>query len=100
MKEVQSWILDTNVFVSGLLNPAGYPGRLLDAVLAGALRLTYADRIAHEYREVLACPKFGLPPELLETVLHELRNQDAVAALPQAAELPDPDDLPFLEVAA
>jgi len=31
--------LDTNVLVSGMINPVGAPGRLVDMVRAGALQL-------------------------------------------------------------
>ena len=48
--EAPTWVLDTNVIVSGLLVAAGFSGRLLDAVLTGRLSLAYDDRI-----EVPAC---------------------------------------------
>lgn len=100
MKSIPSWVLDPNVLVAGLLNAHGFPGRLLDAVLAGALRMTFDDRIEREYREVLARPKFAIPRSLREAILGELRNQDAVAAVSrQVTPVPDVDDLPFLEVA-
>lgn len=100
MRSVPSWVLDTNVLVAGLLNAHGFPGRLLDAVLAGALRITFDDRIEREYREVLARPKFAIPAGLREPILGELKNQDAVtAASTELKTLPDADDLPFLEVA-
>ena len=95
MKTVPSWVLDTNVLVSGLLNAHGFPGRLLDAILAGALRITFDDRIEREYREVLARPKFAIPAALREAILGELKNQDGVTAVSrQAKSLPDIDDLP------
>ena len=100
MKTVPSWVLDTNVLVSGLLNAHGFPGRLLDAILAGALRITFDDRIEREYREMLARPKFAIPAALREAILGELKNQDAVTAVSREVKsLPDIDDLPFLEVA-
>ncbi len=101
MKATPSWVLDTNVLVSGLLNAYGPPGRLLDSVLSGTLRLTYDDRIEREYREVLARPKFGFSAPLREAFLSELKHQDPVAAAvwPRKKNLPDPDDLPFLEAA-
>ncbi len=101
MKTVPSWVLDTNVLVSGLLNANGFPGRLLDAVLAGALRITFDDRIEGEYREVLARSKFAIQAALRDAILGELKNQDAVVAMSQAVKsLPDIDDLPFFEVAS
>lgn len=42
------WVLDTNVVVSGLLSAHGPPARLLDAALAGSLRLSLDDRIEAE----------------------------------------------------
>jgi uncharacterized protein len=94
-----SWVLDTNVIVSGVLNPHGYPGRLVDAIIAGTLRLTLDDRILTEYREVLARPKFGISRAQLEAVFSLLLNQDLVTPQPLTTDLPDPDDLPFLEAA-
>jgi uncharacterized protein len=95
-----SWVLDTNVVVSGLLVAVGYSGRLLDAVLAGRLRMSYDDRIEAEYREVLSRPRFAIAPERREAFLAELKNQDAVVAEPWSCPTPpDLDDVPFLEVA-
>ena len=97
---VPSWVLDTNVIISGLLNPHGCPGRLLDMALARALRLTYDDRIEAEYREVMARDRFSISRERRESFLAILRFQDSVTALPWKTALPpDPDDLMFLEVA-
>jgi len=94
------WVLDTNIVVSGLLVAAGFSGRLLDAILAGRLRVTYDDRIEAEYREVLARPRLAISPERREAFLAELKNQDHVLAEPWTGLAPpDPDDLPFLEVA-
>lgn len=93
-------VLDTNVLVSGLLNPHGPPGRVLDLVLSGTLTLLFDDRILSEYREVLARPRFGFNPVDVETVLaHLVSEGEAVLAAPIPFTLPDPDDLPFLEVA-
>ena len=46
----------------GLLNPHGPPGRILDLVLAGKLRLLLDDRVVDEYREVLLRPRFDFDP--------------------------------------
>ena len=95
-----SWVLDTNVIVSGLLVAVGFPGRLLDSVLTGRLRMAYDDRIEAEYREVLARPRFFISPERREAFLAEFKNQDATLAEPWPHSTPpDQDDLPFLEVA-
>jgi uncharacterized protein len=94
-----SWVLDTNVIVSGVLNPHGYPGRLVDAIIAGTLRLTLDDRILTEYREVLARSKFSISRAQLEAIFSLFLNQDLVTPPALTTDLPDPDDLPFLEAA-
>ena len=97
----QSWVFDTNVVVSGLLTTNGFSARLIDAVLAGLLRMAYDDRIEAEYREVLVRPKLRISSIRREAFLDELRNQDRVTAMPWVGvNLPDQDDLPFLETAS
>ena len=94
-------VLDTNVLVSGLLNPRGAPGRLLDLLLAGQIVPLFDDRIVAKYREVLARPRFGFEDRDARAVLDYLTLAgEPVAAPPLDVTLPDPDDLPFLEVAA
>jgi putative PIN family toxin of toxin-antitoxin system len=94
-------VLDTNVLVSALLSPFGPPARVLDLILGGEARLAYDDRVMAEYREVLARPRFGFEPEEVADLLAYLEaDGEPVAARPLARELPDADDLPFLEVAA
>jgi len=93
-------VLDTNVLVSGLLNPHGAPGRLVDLLVAGDLTIAYDDRILAEYREVLARPAFPFEPRDVAGVLRTLSSQGLpVVPRPLSVDLPDPDDLPFLEVA-
>ncbi len=93
-------VLDTNILVSALLSPFGPPARVLDMVLGGDIQVAYDDRLLAEYREVLARPKFSFAPEDVATVLAYLEaDGERVTARPLSCELPDPDDLPFLEVA-
>lgn len=94
-------VLDTNVLVSGLLSPFGTPARVLDLLTAGALVPLFDDRIFQEYADVLARPRFGFAGDDVGTLLAYVRTQgELVVAPPLDVELPDPDDLPFLEVAA
>lgn len=94
-------VLDTNILVSALLSPFGPPARVLDMVLSGDIRAAYDDRLMAEYREVLARPKFSFAPDDVATVLAYLETDgERVTARPLPVELPDADDLPFLEVAA
>ena len=94
-------VLDTNVLVSGLLNPDGAPGRILDWILAGQLHILYDDRTLAEYSDVLACPKFGFSSDLARAVVGYLRlSGKSVTARPlPEGLLPDPGDYPFAEVA-
>jgi putative PIN family toxin of toxin-antitoxin system len=93
-------VLDTNILVSALLSPFGPPARVLDMVLGGDVQVAYDDRLMAEYREVLARPKFGFAPDDVATVLAFLETDgERVTAAPLPCELPDPDDLPFLEIA-
>lgn len=95
---VVRWVLDTNVIVSGLLSPAGPPGRLLDAALAGTLRLVYDDRIAGEYREVLERPALRIDAGSRDAFLAVLSLHELVVVPPWTGPSPpDPDDQMFLE---
>lgn len=94
-------VVDTNVLVSGAINPYGPPGRILDAILAKAIIVLYDDRILAEYREVLLRPVFGFEAADVDALLGflELAGEPIVAE-PLPVSLPDATDLPFLEVAA
>jgi putative PIN family toxin of toxin-antitoxin system len=93
-------VLDTNVVVSALLNSFGAPGRVLDLVLAGELTVAYDDRVLAEWREVLRREKFGFAVRDVEALLGFVEAEGlGVNPKPLGAELPDPDDVPFLEVA-
>ena len=93
-------VLDTNVLVSGVLNPHGPPGRIVSALLAETITVLHDDRILSEYREVLLRPAFGFPGPDVEVLLDFLESAgEHVSAEPLMLILPDPKDLPFLEVA-
>jgi putative PIN family toxin of toxin-antitoxin system len=94
-------VIDTNILVASLIQPVGFCGRLLDLVVDGAADACVDDRILAEYAEVLPRRKFHLPPEKIETTLDFSRQSGIpVIAHPLSVALPDPDNLPFLEVAA
>ena len=93
-------VVDTNVLVSGLLNPRGAPGRIVDLVIAGEVDLVVDDRILDEYSEVLGRQEFGFDRKDVETLLAAVAATAVhVSCVPLAAKLPDPDDEPFLEAA-
>ncbi len=95
-------VLDTNVLVSGMINPSGPPGRLVDLLRAGALFPAVDDRILAEYAAVLRRPELAtwFRASDVEHVLDYLRgNSRRVLATRTIRALPDPTDAPFLEVA-
>jgi putative PIN family toxin of toxin-antitoxin system len=94
-------VLDTNVLVSALLNPRGTPGRILDLVLSGAVVVLYDDRMLAEYRDVLSRPKLRIAPIEAAVLLDFIETEGVLcSAPPLSIDLPDPEDLPFIEVAA
>ena len=100
MADAPTWVLDTNVLVSGLLSPFAPPGRLVDALLGRRLRLAFDDRVELEYREVLARPRLGIERGRREAFLAILQFQAHVIPLPWPhRHSPDADDTVFLEVA-
>jgi len=93
-------VIDTNVIVSGILNPHGSPGRIVNALLSEVITALYDDRVLEEYREVLLRPTFGFSSSNVETVLDFVESAgEYVSAKPLSLILPDRNDLPFLEVA-
>ncbi len=93
-------MIDANVLVASPIQPLGSCGRLLDLVVDGAVETCVDDRILAEYEHVLPRRKFHLPPEKIRTTLDFFRQSGIpVIAHPLTVVLPDPDDLPFLEVA-
>jgi putative PIN family toxin of toxin-antitoxin system len=97
----QLWVLDTNVLVSALLSTQGPPAKLWDALGAGRYLLAYDPRILHEYQDVLSRPKFGFTaPEVADMFGVIARSGEIVIPTTALPPLTDPDDTPFLEVAA
>ncbi len=93
-------VVDTNVIVSGVLNPHGSPGRIVNALLTETITVLHDDRILSEYREVLLRPTFAFPRSDVEILVDFVESAgEYVSAKPLSLLLPDPNDLPFLEVA-
>ena len=93
-------VIDTNVVVSGIINPHGAPGRMLDAVLAKVVLVLHDDRILDEYRQVLRRPVFDFAHSHIDALLDFVEmNGEHVSTRHIGVVLPDPTDLPFLEVA-
>lgn len=93
-------VLDTNVLVSGFLNPYGPPGAIVGLAASGDLTLCYDARILAEYREVLLRPKFGLDAAAVDDFLAQIEAEgEPAAAAPLPQRLADRSDEAFLEVA-
>ena len=93
-------VIDTNVIVSGLLNPYRHPAEILRLLLTGSLKLFYDARIISEYSEVLNRSKFQFDKENISIFVKEIETAGTpVIPLPLKKSLPDPDDNMFLEAA-
>ena len=93
-------VIDTNVFISGLLNADGEPARVLNPFLQGKLTLLHDNRILSEYEEVLKRPKFAFAPRQVEHLLEFIRSEGVyVVADSSPVVFRDEDDQAFYEVA-
>ncbi|HLN57554.1 MAG TPA: PIN domain-containing protein [Thermoanaerobaculia bacterium] len=94
-------VVDTNVLVAGILSASGPPGWIAEALLSGEIEPVLDARIRAEYEDVLGRPELSLDPERVAAVLDVIDNFGLeVVAPPWPEPLPDPDDAPFLAVAA
>ena len=94
-------VIDTNVLVSALLSSYEDAAtvQVVKHLFSGAFIPLYSDQIMAEYREVLSRKKFHFPPEMVSTMLQEIRKHGVFVEAHSAGEsLPDPKDLPFYEV--
>ena len=93
-------VLDTNLLVSGLLNPRGAPANILRLVLNESIDIVVDERILLEYESVLRRPKFSAVRKEADRVVKQIGFlAERVTAGPLKIRIPDPDDLPFMEVA-
>lgn len=95
-------VFDTNVMISGILSPAGTPGKLLDAILDGCCQPVVTDSILAEYEAVMCRPKFRFPASRIHFLLDAIRARAIYAPFApviHADALPDPEDVIFLEAA-
>jgi putative PIN family toxin of toxin-antitoxin system len=96
-------VIDTNVFVSGLINPNGPPGRILKAVRLKKFTLITCPEINDEIMDVLNRPhlrdKYGLGELLFDVAFILWELAEPAAHLPPASASSDPDDNKFLSAA-
>ena len=95
-------VLDTNVVVSGFLNEAGIPGRILQMASRGQLQAVYSTVIVLEYTEVLMRSKFSFERHKVLAVMDGLYRHGIQVHPPHISHtgVKDIDDLPFFAAAA
>ena len=93
-------VADTNVIVSALIKPFSDSAQILNMVLSGKVRLAYDTRIIKEYEEVLKRDKFGFDFDQIDSIMIQIKEEGVpISPLPVDENLPDKDDLPFIEAA-
>ena len=93
-------VIDTNVIISGLLNPSGVPAKIINLILNEELTLLYDNRILNEYENVLNRKKFRFEREIIGSLLDFIKNEGLfIAANPISKHFTDESDKMFLEVA-
>jgi len=92
-------VLDTNVLVSGLINPNGIPAQILNLILHEELIVLYDSRIIEEYELVLSREKFGFEKEMIDPLLDYIKNVGIfILAKPVKINFPDDGDRKFYEI--
>lgn len=92
-------VLDTNVLVSGLLNPNGPPAAILNLLVNEKLELLYDSRIIQEYIEVLRRAEFGFDSDSIEALVEYLEDEgEHIYAEPTDQAFRDEYDRMFYEV--
>lgn len=94
-------VIDTNVLVSGGLNPSGNPGRVLAAVERLLLQPVISSDVMCEYRDVLVRPRLRLEREWVVRMLDNFEMLGLLLVPPpiDVTPLPDPGDAPFVALA-
>jgi len=87
------------VLVSGLLSSNGTPSRILNLVINGNVILVLDTRIFNEYSDVLKREKFSFPKDAVNEIITFIHREGVfISSLPLNCNIPDPGDLPFVEV--
>ncbi len=89
-KSLRATVVDTNLFVSGLINSLGLPRMLLEAWYAERHTLLVTEAVIAEYHRVLPRSrlrdKFGLSPETATAFLTQVRDRGVpVTPIPELA---------------
>ena len=80
-------VIDTNLFVSGLIAPAGLPARLVDAVLDRSITVVTSVELNLEVAEVLERPslvrRYQIDMAIKQALLDRLATAEHVDPLPR-----------------
>jgi len=95
-------VTDTNVLISGILNPLGPPGRIVDFLRNGVLQPVIDDRIFSEYVDVLRREyflRYFEESEREDVIEYLSKNSYYTSTRVVVHNMPDEGDVPFLEIA-
>lgn len=97
-------VIDTNIWISALLNPNGLPARVRRALEAGLFILVMSEPLFAEFAEVLARPRFarryGVTTDDVDQLIGLLRERSEVVSVKGTLQLcRDPDDDVVIETA-
>jgi len=96
-------VLDTNVFVSGLISSQGFPGAILKALRSGQFTLLSSPPVNEEIIGVLNRPRirdrYGIGDRIFDVSFILWEVAELVIHLPEVKVCSDPDDDKFLATA-
>ncbi len=96
-------VLDTNVFVSGLISPQGFPAAILKALRSGQFTLLSSPPVNEEIIGVLNRPRirdrYGIGDRIFDVSFILWEVAELVVHLPEVKVCSDPDDDKFLATA-
>jgi putative PIN family toxin of toxin-antitoxin system len=97
-------VLDTNVWISGLLSSSGPPAAILRAFKSKRVQILVADATVDEVLRVMNYPKIRRYPHITEELLRSVAallvfHAERIEITPLSTESPDPDDNVFLDLA-
>src|ERR1700733_393439 len=96
-------VLDTNVFIAGLINPKGSPGHVLKMARKQSFQLVSSEAINEEILDVISRPKFKdkfhLEASLFDIAFVLWETAELAINPPLIKLSSDPDDDKFLAAA-
>ena len=82
-----------------MLSPNGAPAGILNLFINGTIMVVLDARIFAEYSTVLKREKFSFPPDTVNEIIAFIRREGVfITPIPLSCAIPDPGDLPFIEV--